>query len=169
MADIIFNFLTTFYNEEGDTENNSKKVACRYFRRGFLFDALTLLPFEMLNSPELHLLAFLRIRRILRVRSILTRLRVSQIVKSRLAFLVIVLSIFLFYHLAACAWAFIGQGAWIPPSLWIDPSLALLPITTLYSYLLTLHYSLMGGLAAGEIGPCTGTEALFASLLMVLG
>lgn len=66
-------------------------------------------------------------------------------------------------------WGLIKSEQWIAPYLWLNINAIELPFSRTEEYFQSIHYSMMGGIAGGEMGPVTTQETIVAILFILLG
>mmetsp|Transcript_4461 Transcript_4461/g.8634 ORF Transcript_4461/g.8634 Transcript_4461/m.8634 type:complete len:648 (+) Transcript_4461:217-2160(+) len=175
----MINFFCTYINKSGDEIYDRKAIALNYIVGGrFFVDLAATIPFEMLpalvgmssQSKGLQLFQILKMVRLLRLRRIITYLRLRNDLKLTIRIAVIIFNLFLFCHLVACFWFLITsyEKKWSPPKdtgridrFYDDGEL-------LYPYMVSLHYTILM-IVGCDVLPYTSWENLYCSFVMVSG
>ena len=81
-------------------------------------------------------------------------------------FLFIILLPFVF-HIMACLWNAVSSDSWISPIFWLDGNQ--ISKTKLFSYFEAFHYTLISGIAGGDMGAVSVTQLIIASIIFIFG
>lgn len=117
--DILINFRTTYIdNVTLMEETDSTKILKDYgFSIRIIFDAISCVPFEIFVVPEYGLLRLLKIYKFFRLTNLITVMRIPQIIKLIMKFLIVLGFLVIFIHFTACVFFLMidRDHTWIPP------------------------------------------------------
>jgi CRP-like cAMP-binding protein len=175
--DIIVNFFYTFIDKDGDEIFQLKAIAKNYIVSGrFFIDLAATIPFELLptlfgmdsSSKTLGLFQILKMVRLLRLRRIVSYLRLKNDFKLTIRIAVIVFNLYLFCHLIACFWYLLvsSEKEWKPANdeehdFYSDDHI-------LQNYAISLYYGILM-MMGYDLLPINTNEALYGSAVMILG
>ena len=79
IIDIIVQFNTSFYNQEGEEIRDRKEIATRYMFKGmFIFDFLSSIPYDAFNLDSFKVLKILKITRISRMTKAINKMELKE-------------------------------------------------------------------------------------------
>jgi len=123
--DIIMNFISAYYNEEGRLVKNPRVLAFKYLKSWFIVDAVAVFPFELVGevftSHSHQLIRLIRIPRLYRLVRIAKATNMFKFLKGtkfiewlELNSVLITLSKFILsaltvVHILCCLWYFVGK------------------------------------------------------------
>jgi len=178
--DLIVNFFCTYTDKNGEEIYDLKEIGKNYIMTGrFFIDLAATIPFELLpeifgansSSKSLQLFQIMKMVRLLRLRRIVSYLRLRNDFKLAIRIAVIVFNLLLFCHLIACFWYLLVsvEKDWKPPKdlegaqdkYYKDSEL-------LYNYSTSLYYAILI-MMGFDCLPATTYEALYAAAVMIAG
>ena len=168
--DIIVNFRTTYFNNDGDEVFVPIEIAKRYIFGGrFFIDLLASVPLDNI-SKELEIFGLLKLIRLSRLSRIITRLNFRDDVKIIFKVLELIFTLIVLIHCLACFWYYVVENEkdWVPPLDFIDQRTNLYYEGTFKKYFSSVYHAIMM-LNGGEVGPRTEIELIFVSVIMLAG
>ena len=105
LADLLLNFLTSYYSQEGDEIQDYSKIATHYLKRLFVLDLICLIPFEIIGLSWLQFISLIKMIRFLKIRRFLSKIAVSKVCKQLIKLILLVLFFACFHHFFACIWS----------------------------------------------------------------
>jgi len=120
--DILLNFRTTYYDDDGKEITNGLMVAWHYIKTGLVLDILTMLPFEELfpvkgNSKKfLKMISVVKGTRIGKLRTVIYRLDIKDEVKALYSIVIMFLYFVIYVHCSSCLFFYLISldKTWIP-------------------------------------------------------
>jgi hypothetical protein len=170
-VDIMVNFNTTFYNNEGTEVYNRKVIAIKYIAGGrFFIDFISTIPMDdLFTLNSLEIFGILKLLRISRLNIIINKLNVKDEVKSMIKLMQLVFLLFIFLHVLGCIWFWIAtvEELWVPPLDFIYYKTEIYSQTTSMKYWYAIYNAvlLLGG---NEMGPRTDLELFFINMSLIL-
>lgn len=119
--DILLCFRVSYITFDGEEVTNWRYIAIRYIFQGtFIFDLLSVLPFDAIlpgNNSAISLLGILKLIRIKRLPDLIARLNMDEASKAMFKVAQITFYLILYIHLVTCSWWYTVNSSqvWIPP------------------------------------------------------
>ena len=119
-VDLLINFRTSFYNEDGEEVKSTLAIARRYLKSTLLFDIIVCIPWHeliVLNTDVLKILGVFKVTRIAHLSTIINRLDMKDVVKAYFAILIKVVYLVIYVHFTTCLWFYLisSDSTWVPP------------------------------------------------------
>ena len=139
----------------GDEVFSPTKIAINYVLGRFWIDFLAILPFDWIPAIGfLSIFGVLKIMRVLRLGSIITKMNIAQETKQSLHLYRLIFNILLLCHLTTCMWYALVQyeGYWIPTYDYITGTTEFFEEDKVSQYI-SCFYTASLMILGGEVGP----------------
>ena len=184
LIDIVLNFYTGYVLRSGAVEYQSDKIARRYLQSWFIFDVLSIIPFDILLNP-LSSSSFLLIPRLLRLARLVTLFRLLRLFKlttslseyhksrffSNAAYKLfrIFLIVLIILHLLSCVWIFMANIEGAEAETWIT-HYNIQNAGEYVQYVSSIYFvmTFMTTTGFGDIVPVSNPEKIFITLMLAL-
>ena len=115
--DILVQFRTTFFSNEGEEVRDLKKIAMRYIRGLFFIDLVATIPWSLFDQPILKLLKILKVTRITRFTKVIEKLELKEDQKAMVKIFKLILVMLLTLHIIGCIFFIVVdiEREWVPP------------------------------------------------------
>jgi hypothetical protein len=120
--DILINFRTTYYDEEGQEVTDGVLVALKYIKTTLFIDIITVIPFEEIIPIEpkykdmLRIISILKATRIPKFRNVIYRLEIKDEIKALYSIAVMFIYLICYVHCTTCLFFYLISidKTWIP-------------------------------------------------------
>ncbi|CAI2361263.1 unnamed protein product [Moneuplotes crassus] len=177
IVDIIFNFRTTYLDQESGIEvGSSNKICLQYIKGRFWIDLVSSLPTDIILlafnpssniETTLILLKLLKLIRLTRLSRVITYLNFKSNVKMSLRLFQLIFFLLLYFHLIACFWFYIARDnkRWIPPYDENNENSDIYESGSFSQYLTSIYYSILL-LAGNDMMPQGEQQIIFLSIAL---
>ena len=193
MSDLILNFLTAYFNNEGTLITNRRLISINYLKSWFVIDIVASFPYSILemiqsNSSSVSSKSIVRVVKVPRIYRLL---RISKLFKvmmhsgnnlfekirdylgikhSSMKLLTSALLIAICIHVAACFWYYIAKLYNFDDTTWVfQKQLLDAPASSMYITCLYWAITTMTTVGYGEIHAFNNIERVFCIVWMCMG
>ena len=184
--DIVINFLTPYYEDNGELQFSSSQIALNYCKGFFFIDFVSSIPFSIItggNSGGANkLLRIMKIPRLIKMIKLTKILKIEDMIRGtsfsiyyriNMAFLRMLglgLCTCLLSHLSACLWCVLGRSDSNIPHTWIwRRNLQDAPPEEIYMSAVYFCIVVLTTIGYGDITAFTNEEIIFSIFWMLFG